>query len=286
MCKFHLRPNLFHRRAFMDGNETAKSYQHGDHSTHNTAQEICFVAVLENFVRSADIVQQTVLFPSVLMDLTVNSVLPSVSPNEIYLNEETDLRTFCLLVKSLKIQLTEGCSYIEDGIEENIQMRKKVKELCEQLRPLIRQAKYLGYAAEEIALSLKPASFQEFTEHEMEHAFLYDDHSTCNLRATLETFLHEVDEMEEEILFPSLLKSYSAADYGCNSNEGQTLNDLYVTLLQVKGAFLDSQGIHLESVENSAFAQTVSQLKDVFYNYTIILDKLVAIYLQKVHEDC
>jgi len=94
-----------------------------------------------------------------------------------------------------------------------------------------------------------------------------------------------MDEMEEEILFPSLLKSYSAADYGCTSNEEQTLNDLYVTLLRVKGAFLDSQGIHLESVENSGFSETVSQLKDVSYNYIIILDKLVAIYLQKVQEN-
>ena len=66
-----------------------------------------------------------------------------------------------------------------------------MKEPCEQLRPLIGQAKYLGYAAEELALSMKPVSFQEFTKQEHQHACLYDDHTTCNLRATLETFLHE-----------------------------------------------------------------------------------------------
>ena len=269
----------------MDGKEKATSHQYGHENTPNS-QELCFVSVLENFVRSAEVMQETVLFPSVLMDLTVNSVVPSVRPNEIYLNDETDLRTFCLMVTSLKTQLTEGCSYLEEGVEEHTERRNKVQELCKQLRPLIRQAKYLGYAAEEIALSLKPVPFQEFTDHEIEHAFLYDDHSTCNLRGTLEMFLHEMDEMEEEILFPSLLKSYSAADYGCSSDEEQSLNDLYVRLLQVRSVLLDSEGTHLESLEYTAFEQTVSKLKSVFYNYTIILDKLVMIYLQKVHEDC
>ena len=277
----------------MDGKENATSEPFGhdtDDSTHrDIAQASCFVSVLANFFRSAEIMEQTVLFPSVLIDVTVNSVLPSVSPNEIYLNEEADLRTFCLMVKSIKTQLTEGCSFIEEfeeGEEQNIQIRKKVKELCKQLRPLIRQAKYLGYAAEELALSMKPVSFQEFTEYEIEHACLYDDHSTCNLRATLEMFLREMDKMEEEILFPNLLKSYSAVDYGCCLNEEQSLNDLFVSLLQVRSVLLDSQNVHLEPLENSAFYQTVSNLTNVFYNYTTILDKLVLIYLQEVHEDC
>ena len=66
----------------------------------------------------------------------------------------------------------------EDSEEENrieiqlIQVQSKVKEPREQLRPLIGQPKYLGYAAEELALSMKPVAFQEFTEREHQHACL------------------------------------------------------------------------------------------------------------------
>ena len=150
-----------------------------------------------------------------------------------------------------------------------------MKELCKQLRPLIGQAKYLGYAAEELALSMKPVSFQEFTEQEHQHACLYDDHTTCNLRATLETFLHEADQMIEEILFPNLLKSFSASDYGCSMNKAeQTLYDLYVSLLQVRSVLLDSQNIHYENLENSTLYQTILKLKNVLCSYTSIVDKI------------
>lgn len=254
-------------------------------------QESRFVSVLVNFIRAAEIMEHTVLIPSVLMDLTVNSLIPCLNLNETYLSQETDLRTFCLVVKSIKIQLTEGCSFFEvaeESEEENrieIHVQSKVKELCKQLRPIIGQAKYLGYAAEELALSMKPVSFQEFTEQEHQHACLYDDHTTCNLRATLETFLHEADQMIEEILFPNLLKSFSAFDYGCSMNKEQTLYDLYVSLLQVRSVLLDSQNVHYENLENSSLYQTILKLKNVLSNYTSIVDKIVVKYLQEVHED-
>lgn len=266
---------------------TNDPYRHDDN-----LQESRFVLVLVNFIRAAELMEHTVLIPSVLMDLTVNSLIPCLNLKEIYLSQETDLRTFCLVVKSIKIQLTEGCSFFEvteESDEENrieIQVQSKLKELCKQLRPLIGQAKYLGYAAEELALSMKPVSFQEFTEHEHQHACLYDEHTTCNLRATLETFLHEADLMIEEILFPNLLKSFSASDYGCSMNKAeQTLHDLYVSLLQVRSVLLDSQNIHYENLENSTLYQTILKLKKVLCNYTSILDKLVLKYLQEVHED-
>lgn len=266
---------------------TNDPYRHDDN-----LQESRFVLVLVNFIRAAELMEHTVLIPSVLMDLTVNSLIPCLNLKEIYLSEETDLRTFCLVVKSIKIQLTEGCSFFEvteESDEENrieIQVQSKLKELCKQLRPLIGQAKYLGYAAEELALSMKPVSFQEFTEQEHQHACLYDEHTTCNLRATLETFLHEADLMIEEILFPNLLKSFSASDYGCSMNKAeQTLHDLYVSLLQVRSVLLDSQNIHYENLENSTLYQTILKLKNVLCNYISILDKIVLKYLQEVHED-
>lgn len=266
---------------------TNDQYRHDDN-----LKESRFVLALVNFIRAAEIMEHTVLIPSVLMDLTVNSLIPCLNLNEIYLSEETDLRTFCLVVKSIKIQLTEGCSFFEvteKSEEENrieIQVQSKLKELCKQLRPLIGQAKYLGYAAEELALSMKPVSFQEFTEQEHQHACLYDDHTTCNLRATLETFLREADQMIEEILFPNLLKSFSASDYGCSMNKAeQTLYDLYVSLLQVRSVLLDSQNIHYENLENSTLYQTILKLKNVLCNYTSIVDKIVLKYLQEVHED-
>ena len=88
----------------------------------------------------------------------MNCLIPCLNLNEIYLSQETDLTTFFLVVKSIKIQLTEGCSFYEvteESEEENrieiqlIQEQSKVKEPCDQLRHLIGQAKYLGYAAEE-----------------------------------------------------------------------------------------------------------------------------------------
>ena len=289
----NVRDNALYRSRIL-GNMNGKPetstndpYRHDDN-----LKESRFVLALVNFIRAAEIMEHTVLIPSVLMDLTVNSLIPCLNLNEIYLSEETDLRTFCLVVKSIKIQLTEGCSFFEvteKSEEENrieIQVQSKLKELCKQLRPLIGQAKYLGYAAEELALSMKPVSFQEFTEQEHQHACLYDDHTTCNLRATLETFLREADQMIEEILFPNLLKSFSASDYGCSMNKAeQTLYDLYVSLLQVRSVLLDSQNIHYENLENSTLYQTILKLKNVLCNYTSIVDKIVLKYLQEVHED-
>lgn len=256
----------------MDGEEPLRNSRRYGHDT----QELCFVSVLEDFVRSTGVMEETVLFPSFLMDLTVNTLAePDLSPNEIYLNEEMDLRTFCLMVKSLKIQLSQGCSYIEEGVEENIQMRSKVEELCIQLRPLTRHAKYLGYASQEIALSNKPLSLQTFSAQEIERSLLCEDHSTWNLRKTLQLFLNAVDEMEQETLFPSLLKSCRGVDYGCSLDQEQTLNELYVSLLQVRSALMASQSKHFE---NSAFYQIVSKLKTVFYFYTIMINKIVVLY--------
>lgn len=289
----NVRDNALYTTSIL-GNMNGKSetttndpYRHDDN-----LQESRFVSVLVNFIRAAELMEHTVLIPSVLMDLTVNSLIPCLNLNEIYLSQETDLRTFYLVVKSIKIQLMEGCSFFEvaeESDEENrieIQVQSKLKELCKQLRPLIGQAKYLGYAAEELALSMKPVSFQEFTEQEHQHACLYDDHTTYNLRATLETFLHEADQMIEEILFPNLLKSFSASDYGCSMNKAeQTLYDLYVSLLQVRSVLLDSQNIHYENLENSTLYQTILKLKNVLCSYTSIVDKIVLKYLQEVHED-
>ena len=289
----NVRDNALYTTSILDNmngkpeTTTNDPYRHDDN-----LQDSRFFLVLVNFIRAAELMEHTVLIPSVLMDLTVNSLIPCLNLNEIYLSQETDLRTFCLVVKSIKIQLTEGCSFFEvteETDEENrieIQVQSKLKELCKQLRPLIGQAKYLGYATEELALSMKPVSFQEFTEQEHQHACLYDDHTTCNLRATLETFLHEADQMIEEVLFPNLLKSFSASDYRCSMNKAeQTLYDLYVSLLQVRSVLLDSQNIHYENLENSTLYQTILKLKNVLCSYTSIVDKIVLKYLQEVHED-
>lgn len=261
----------------MDEESQLKTERYG----HDT-QELCFVSVLEDFVRSAEVMEETVLFPSVLMDSTVNNLEPDLSPNEIYLKEGMDLRTFCLTMKSLKIQLTQGYSYIQEGVQENTQMRNKIEELCLQLRPLIRHAKYLGYASQEIALSNKPLSFQEFTAQEVERALLCEDHSTRNLRETLQLFMNAVEEMEQEILFPNLLKSYRAFDYGCSLDAEQSLNELYVSVLQVRSVLLASLHKHFQ---NSALCQMISKLKTVLCSYTMMINKIMVIYKNEIHED-
>ncbi|XP_078370932.1 uncharacterized protein LOC144654613 [Oculina patagonica] len=246
------------------------------------AQELCFVSALEDFIRSAEFMGETVLFPSILMDLTVNSLELNLSAKELYLAEGMDLRTFCHTVKSLKIQVTQGCSNIEEGLEENIQMRNKIEELCLQLRPSIRLAKYLGYASQEIALSNKPVSFQEFTAQEIERALLCEDHSSWNLNETLQLFMNAVEEMEQETLFPCLLKSHRALNYGCSLDSEQSLNELYVNVLQDRSVLLASCGKYFQS---SAFYQIVSKLKTVFYFYTMMINKILVLYQEKVHED-
>lgn len=252
-----------------------------DRYGHDT-EESCFVSVLEEFVRSAEEMEKTVLFPSVLMDSTVNSLQSDLSLNEIYLKKGMDLRTFCVTMKSLKIQLTQGSSYIQEGVQENIQTRSKIEELCLQLRPVIRHARYLGYASKEIALSNKPLSFQEFTAHEFERALLYEDHSTLNLRETLQLFMNAVEEMEQETLFPNLLKSFRAFDYGCSPDSEQSLNELYVSVLHVRSMLLAPLHKHFQ---NSAICQMISKLKTVLCSYTTMINKIVVIYHKEVHED-
>lgn len=254
-----------------------------DRSGHDV-QDLCFESALENFVHAAEVMEETVLFPSLLMDLTVDTLEPNLSPNELYLDEGMDLRTFCLTLKSLKIQLTQGCSYIEEGIEENTQMKNQIEKLCSQLRQSIRLAKYLGYASEEIALSNKPLSFQEFTTQEFERALVCEDHLSWNLRETLEQFRNAVEEMEKETLFPSLLESHKAFNYGCSLDSEQSLNELYVHLLQVRKVLLASNS-HDEHFQSFAIYEMVSKLKIVFYFYTVMINKILLLYQKEVHED-
>lgn len=252
-----------------------------DRYSHDT-EELCFVSVLEQFVRSAEAMEETILFPSVLMDSTVNNLETDLSPSEVYLNEGMDLRTFCLTMKSLRIQLTQGRSYIQEGVEENIRMGNKIEELCLQLRPVIRHARYLGYASQEIALSNKPLSFQEFTALEFERALLCKDHSTLNLRETLQLFMNAVEEMEQETLFPNLLKSFRASDYGFSLNEEQSLNQLYISIVQVRSVLVAPRHKHFPDF---AICEMIAKLKTVLCSYTTMINKVTEIYRQKFHED-
>ena len=236
-------------------------------------EELCFVSVLEKFVRSAEAMEETVLFPSVLMDSTVNNLAPDLSLNEMYLKEGMDLRTFCLTMKSLKIQLTQGSSYIQEGLQENKTMSNKIEEFCLQLRPVIRHARYLGYASQEIALSNKPKQF--------ERALVCEDHSTLNLRETLQMFMNAVEEMEKETLFPNLLKSFRAFDYGCSLDNEQSLNQLYVSVLQVRSLLLAPLHKHFQ---DSAICQIISKLKTVLCSYTMMINKTMVIYRKEFHE--
>ena len=250
---------------------------------HNTESGLCFVTVLERFVKSATVLEETVLFPSVLMDLSVNALEAKINPNEIYLYKEMDLRTFCRMVKSLRIQLLQGCSFIEEGLEENKQIRNKVEELCLQLKSLTQHAKYLRYASKEIAFSKKPVSFQEYNVQTCERMLLCEDHSTCNLRDTLQMFLNAVEEMEKETLFPCLLKSFRTLDYGCSMNSEQNLNDLFVRLLQVRTVLLAAS--YCENFDESAFCQIVTKPKNVFNFYAIMVEEIIVMYRRKIHED-
>ena len=40
-----------------------------------SGQKLCFVSAFEDSIRSAEVMQQTVLIPSVLMDFTANSLM-------------------------------------------------------------------------------------------------------------------------------------------------------------------------------------------------------------------
>lgn len=161
-------------------------------------------------------------------------------------------------------------------------MGSKIEELCLQLRPVIRHARYLGYASQEIALSNKPLSFQEFTALEFERALLCEDHSTLNLRETLQLFMNVVEEMEQETLFPNLLKSFRASDYGCSLDTEQSLNQLYVSILQVRSVLVAP--LH-KRFPDSAICQMISKLKTVLWSYTTMINKVTEIYRKKLCED-
>jgi len=251
-----------------------------DRCGHDT-EELCFVSVLEKFVRSAEVMEETVLFPSFLMDSTVNNLELDLSLNEIYLKEGMDFRTFCLTIKSLKIQITQGRSYIQEGVQENIRMSNEIEEFCLQLRPVIRHARYLGYASQEIALSNKPLSFREFTAQEFERALLCEDHLTLKLRGTLQLFMNAVEEMEKETLFPNLLKSFRAFDYGCSLDKEQSLHQLYVSVLQVRSLLLAPVHKHFP---DSAICQMISKLKTVLCSYTIMINEIMVAYRKEFHE--
>lgn len=70
---------------------------------YNIESGLCFVIVFECFVKLVIVLEEIVLFLSVLMDLFVNVFEVKINLNEIYLYKEMDLRMFCCMVKLLRI---------------------------------------------------------------------------------------------------------------------------------------------------------------------------------------
>ena len=90
--------------------------------------------------------------------------------------------------------------------------------------------------------------------------------------------------MEQEALFPSLLKSHrepGELNYRCSLDSEQSLNELYVNLLQVRGVLLASHSKHFQRF---SFYETVSKLKAVFYFYTKMINTVMVLYYKEVPE--
>ena len=262
-----------------------ENYQQVYEKLHPETKEFSFMTVLEDFIHSAEIMERTVLFPSLLMDLSLDAITRDLASTELHLqNQELDLRGFYFMVKSLKTQLEKGSKFVVHREEQNFETRSKIAQLCEKLTPLIRQARYIGEAGQEIAMTSKMdttfSQFQQATPNSM----------PCCLIETLQEFLKEVKGMESEVLFPSLLTGYKASDLGHSfveaagsSNREDNLHDLYMRLLQLRKMLLTSQSPDKSSLD---LHKSVEQLRNALHCYSSMIDNLVDFYRKEVHDNC
>ena len=237
--------------------------------------EHSFLAVMEQFLQTVDLMDHTVLIPMKLIDLPVKDLMPAKgSAADSFLQNNMNMRAFYLMVKAMRIKLSLGHSHYSEDEESLVPLEREIRESCHRLNQLALVARYIKTSTLNLGPSDELPSFQNFKNKTLLAA------ENCLLGA-LKKFVDEVESLEKSVLFPCLLKDHRVSEQMPQFNEGiQTLYDVFALLKTLRAELLS--GSRNFELPDAKLQQKLSELLQTFSRYTDMARNLTARYEEEV----
>ena len=237
--------------------------------------EHSFLAVMEQFLQTVDLMDHTVLIPMKLIDLPVKDLMPAKgSAADSFLQNNMNMRAFYLMVKAMRIKLSLGHSHYSEDEESLVPLEREIRESCHRLNQLALVARYIKTSTLNLGPNDELPSFQNFKNKTLLAA------ENCLLGA-LKKFVDEVESLEKSVLFPCLLKDHRVSEQMPQFNEGiQTLNDVFALLKTLRAELLS--GSRNFELPDAKLQQKLSELLQTFSRYTDMARNLTARYEEEV----
>ena len=232
-----------------------------------------FLAVMEQFVQTVDLMDNTVLIPMKLIDLPVKDLIPAMksSTGNNFLLNNMSMRAFYFMVKEMRIKLSQG--YGGNG-ETYVPLEREIQESCHRLNQLASVARYIKTSILNLGPNQELQSFQEFQNK----AQLLSEN--CLLGA-LKKFTDEVESLEKSVMFPSLLKDHRVSEDMPQFNEEiQTLYDVFMFLKELNAELLS--GSRNFELPDAKLQHKLSELFQTFVQYTAMARNLATRYEEEV----
>jgi len=237
--------------------------------------EHSFLAVMEQFLQTVDLMDHTVLIPMKLIDLPVKDLIPAKgSAADSFLQNNMNMRAFYLMVKAMRIKLSLGHSHYSEDEESLVPLEREIRESCHRLNQLALVARYIKTSTLNLGPNDELPSFQNFKNKTLLAA------ENCLLGA-LKKFVDEVESLEKSVLFPCLLKDHRVSEQMPQFNEGiQTLYDVFALLKTLRAELLS--GSRNFELPDAKLQQKLSELLQTFSRYTDMARNLTARYEEEV----
>ena len=237
--------------------------------------EHSFLAVMEQFLQTVDLMDHTVLIPMKLIDLPVKDLMPAKgSAADSFLQNNMNMRAFYLMVKAMRIKLSLGHSHYSEDEESLVPLEREIRESCHRLNQLALVARYIKTSTLNLGPNDELPSFQNFKNKTLLAA------ENCLLGA-LKKFVDEVESLEKSVLFPCLLKDHRVSEQMPQFNEGiQTLYDVFALLKTLRAELLS--GSRNFELPDAKLQQKLSELLQTFSRYTDMARNLTARYEEEV----
>ena len=237
--------------------------------------EHSFLAVMEQFLQTVDLMDHTVMIPMKLIDLPVKDLMPAKgSAADSFLQNNMNMRAFYLMVKAMRIKLSLGHSHYSEDEESLVPLEREIRESCHRLNQLALVARYIKTSTLNLGPNDELPSFQNFKNKTLLAA------ENCLLGA-LKKFVDEVESLEKSVLFPCLLKDHRVSEPMPQFNEGiQTLYDVFALLKTLRAELLS--GSRNFELPDAKLQQKLSELLQTFSRYTDMARNLTARYEEEV----
>lgn len=235
--------------------------------------EHSFVAVMEQFLHTVDLMDSTVLIPMKLIDLPVMDLMPT-SAADSYLQNNMNMRAFYFMVKALRIKVSLGHGTTIENEANNVPLEREIQDSCHRLNQLALVARYIKNSTQNLGPNHELPSFQDFKSRTMFH---FEN----SLIEALKKFADEVDSLEKSMLFPCLLRDHSVSDQMPQFEEGtKTLYDVFILLKKLRTELMS--GSRNFELPDPKLQQKLSELFQTFLQYTVMAKNLTQRYEEEV----